>query len=203
MPVQRRDSARRIVILGLLAALWAVAEIQLGFFFRAIKLPFFGVILTFCGFVILVISKQNVPRRGTILLVTFTTAFLKLIYLGALSIFPVMAIITTGILLEWVLWYSEQPGPIQLIVAGVVIFIWTFFYPFFALSIFSGWNFARIIQLLVGWSAVVPGISALPSKYLLLTILVLHGSIGILAASLSHVIFKILPRFIKANPVIL
>lgn len=203
MPFQPLQSARRIATLGLLAALWAVAEIQLGFFLRAIKLPFFGVILTFCGFVILVISKQNVPRRGTILLVTFTTSFLKLIYLGALALFPVLAMITSGMLLEWVLWRSEYPGRLQLIVAGMVIFVWTFFYPFFALGIFSGWEFAKIIQLIVGWSAVVPGISAVPSKFILLAILVLHGIIGILAGGLSHIILKIFPRFIKANPVIL
>lgn len=197
--MQKREATHRVVILGLFATLWAVAEIELGFIFRAIQLPFFGVILTLCGFIILVISKKFVPQPGTIILVACTTAFLKLIYLGALSLLPALAIFSEGILLELILWRTENPGQIRLIFAGILIFGWTFFYPFFALGILSGWKFSKIIQLIIGWGALLPGISGTSAKFILLIILGLHLIAGFIAGVVSHKISRMLCRFATAK----
>ena len=190
-------TTRQIAILGLLATLWAVIEIELGLIFRAVQLPFFGVILTFCGFIVLLISRKYVMKRGTIIFVALTTAFLKLIYLGALSLLPVLAIISEGILLELFLWRVANPGRVHSIFAGILIFIWTFFYPFFALGILSGWEISRILQLIVGWGRLLLGISSAQTTIIIVVVFGLHIITGITAGVISHKIILILHKFVN------
>lgn len=190
-------STRQITLLGLFATLWAVIEIQLGLIFRSIHLPFFGAILTFAGFVILLISRDVVRKKGTIILVTLTTAFLKLIYLGVLSLLPVLAIISEGILLEMIFWRVTQPNKFHFIFSGCILFAWTFVYPFFALGLLAGWEISRILQLITGWGHLILGISPEQAKLILVIVLGLHLVTGVVAGIVGFNFITFLHNRIK------
>ncbi len=173
-----RYSVRDIALLSILSALWAVFEIKLGFLFRVIKIPFWGTLLTVIAILILFLGRDAVNKRGTAIFMGLTTAFLKLIYLGGMSIFPVLAVVTVAFVIEAGL-MIDRPKKIHHLLAAGIGLSWSFLYPFLALGILSGWGISKVYFLIVGWGVTLLGIPEQHSVWIFSILLGLHILLGI------------------------
>ncbi len=101
----RKRSVRDWVYIGIFGALWGGIELSLGSLLHMLFPPltgtfFTGLILGSLGCIIALTGYSFVPGRGTVLLIGFITAILKLISPAGVKIGPVVAIIAESLLIE-------------------------------------------------------------------------------------------------------
>jgi len=181
MKIQLHISNKDIALLSLLSGIWALSEINLGLFFRVLKLPFSGAILTFLGLIILFLARDAVPQRGTSILLGILTAYLKLIFLGALAFFPIVAILVESFIVE-ISMSGRQITRANTIVAGIFAMFWSLIHPFFTQGLLSGWGISRVYSTFFIRSAELFGISSQNMLFVFLTVIFVHFLFGILAS---------------------
>jgi len=198
MRIKSRFTTRELVLLALFSAVWAAIEINLGFVLKIFRIPFSGTLLNFFGLLILFIARTSVPKRSTALLMGFTTALLKFIYLGGIAIYPVLGILIEVVLVEIAL-YKDQPEKINYLLAGALSLLWSFFHPFFAQGILAGWGLVKVYVLIVQRGASFLGIqehqALLIFSVLILFHLILGVFVGLLSWKLTRIVFKRLPNY--------
>jgi len=191
-------TTKEIILLALFAAVWAVIEINLGLLLKIIKLPFYGTILTFIGLLILVLARTTVPKRGTAILMGICVAFLKLIYLGGIAIYPVIGILMEVILVE-IVFQTNKHNKRQIMTASIMAISWSLLHLFFVFGILAGWGFVRVFELIVERGASLLGIAEHQALLIFFVILLFHLIIGILGGllnwKLKQMVFKRLPNF--------
>jgi len=171
---------REIALLALFAALWAIIEINLGLVLKMFRIPFSGALLTFLGLMVIFLARNTVPKKGTVILMGFTTAFLKMIYLGGIAIYPIIGILIESVLVEIGL-YKDNPGRFNYSLAGSLAMLWTFFHPFFAQGLLAGWGILRVYLLIAERGAKFLGIQEQQTLLIFLTVLIFHWILGISA----------------------
>ncbi len=187
-------SNREIALLALFSSLWAFVEINLGLVLKMFRVPFSGALLTFLGLIVIFVGRNAVPKRGTVILMGLTTAFLKMIYLGGIAIYPIIGIIIESVLVEIGL-YKGRPTKFHFGLAGNLAMSWTFFHPFFTQGLLAGWGILKVYLLIVERGAQFFGIQGHQSTFIIFSIvLFLHGIFGIIAglvgANFSTVIYR-------------
>lgn len=138
-------TTRQIILLGLLAGLNAVLEFSLGTYFHALKLPWRGALMVGINTVIYFVGRKFAPQTGSIFLMGLITAFIRLLLPGNIGPFPLFAIVTEALMIEVfisVLGFRLA----SVILSGVIVNIFSFFYPFFGFYIVSG-NFELFTKI--------------------------------------------------------
>ncbi len=184
MSLKSKLSTREIALLSLLSALWAAIEIYLGGFLKILKIPFSGTLLTFLGLMIIFSGRDAVPKRGSVLIMGVTTAFLKLIYLGGLAVYPIIGILIEAFLVEWIL-NRQNPKKLHYLLAGAAGLLWTFFHPFFAQGILAGWGLLRVYSLVIERGVAFLGIAQHFAWIVLSILILIHVLLGVLAGTLG------------------
>jgi len=193
MRLKTRFTTREIAILALFSVVWAAIEINLGFILKIVKLPFAGSLLTFLGLIVIFLGRNSVPKRGTAILMGVTTAFLKLIYLGGLAIYPIIGILVEVILVEIGLG-GNYPKRAQFLTAGALALVWTFFHPFFTQGLLAGWGILKVYLLIVNKGAKLIGLQEQQALLIFTVLFGIHLGLGILAGSLSWKLSRIIYR---------
>ncbi|NOZ62875.1 MAG: hypothetical protein GXO74_14535 [Calditrichaeota bacterium] len=181
MKVRLHYSNRDIALLSLLSGMWALIEINLGLILRAFKLPFSGAILSFFGLVILFLARDVIPQRGTSILLGILTSYLKLIFLGALAFFPIMAILIESSLVE----ISLSRGKINrtnMTIAAILAMLWSLLHPFFTQGLLSGWGISRVYSTFFVRSAEIFGIPPQNILIVVSIVIMFHCVLGVLAS---------------------
>ncbi len=181
MKVQFHYSNKDIAILSLLAGMWALSEINLGLFLHVLKIPFSGALLTSFGLIILFMAHDAVPQRGTLILLGFLTSYLKLIFLGALAFFPIIAILIESLIVEISL-SNGQINRAKTMLAGVFAMLWSLIHPFFTQGLLSGWGIHRVYETFFKRSAAIFGVSSQSIFVIFVIVVFVHVLLGILAS---------------------
>jgi hypothetical protein len=181
MKIRFHYSNKDIAILSSLAGMWALSEINLGLFLRVLKIPFSGALLTSFGLIILFLARDAVPQRGTLILMGFLTSYLKLIFLGALAFFPIIAILIESLIVEISL-SSRQINRANTMLAGVFAMLWSLIHPFFTQGLLSGWGINRVYDIFFKRSAAIFGISSSSIVLIFALVVFIHFLLGILAS---------------------
>lgn len=187
-------SNREIALLALFSSLWAVVEINLGIVLKIFRVPFSGALLTFLGLIVIFVGRNAVPKRGSVILMGLTTAFLKMIFLGGMAIYPFIGIIIESVLVEIGL-YKGKPTNFQFVLAGNLAMFWTFFHPFFTQGLLAGWGVLKVYLLIVERGAQFLGVQGHQSTSIIFFIVFLfHGIFGAIAglvgSNFSTVIYR-------------
>lgn len=156
-----RYTTRELVYVALFGTVWGAVEMSLGSLLHVLKVPQTGTILTTIGIVILLTGHSLVPRRGAVLLMGLTAAFIKMFSLGGIVINPMLAIVMEAALTEAGLRLAGSGrGAFRL--AGVLGSSWNFVHPFLTQGLLAGWGIVRVYRWLVHGGAQLFG---LPEGY--------------------------------------
>jgi len=178
--VKIRFTNREIALLALFSALWAIIEINLGLVIKMLRVPFSGALLTFLGLMVIFMGRNIIPKRGTVILMGVTTAFLKMVYLGGIAIYPIIGILIESVLVEIGL-YKDKPKRYNYGSAGSLAMLWTFFHPFFTQGLLAGWGILKVYLLIIERGAKFLGIQEQQTVLIFLIVLLFHWTLGIIA----------------------
>lgn len=150
-------STRDLVYIAIFGALWGLVETSLGSYFHAVRIPFYGAILTAIGLLLALCGRSLIPRRGAVLMIGLITACLKLLDLGGIILSPLLAIVVESVLAEAVLWPFSRPGRVAFALAGAVATLWTVIHPFITQGLLAGSGLVTVYQrLLEGTARTLP-----------------------------------------------
>ncbi|MDZ7291548.1 MAG: hypothetical protein ONB44_22265 [candidate division KSB1 bacterium] len=167
-----------LTTLALLSALWAVIEIVAGFTLQAWNIPFRGSVLAAISVGILIVGRVSVPKPGTAVMMGLIVSFLKIIHLGGVAIYPLIAIVAESTLVELALW-KARPQQWRYRLAGALALIWALIHPFLAQGLLAGWGVLKVYALLVERGAVLVGTRQ--GAVVIAFLLGVHVGIGIVA----------------------
>ena len=188
-----RFSPKDLATLAMLGALWGVLEVELGTLLQVLGIPFWGALLTSMGVVILLVGRAWVPNRGTALLMGGVVVFLKMVFLGAVAIKPVLGIVIESVLVELGLFWAQPRKP-NFLLAGALGVSWALFHPFFALGLLSGWGILKVYVFLGQWGAKVLNTNPANILIMFLLLIVAHALMGLIAGTLGWQAAAILSR---------
>ncbi len=197
-----RYSTRELVYVAVFGAVWGAVEMSLGSLLHVLNVPQTGTILAAIGIVILLTGHSLVPRRGAVLMMGVTAAFVKMFSLGGIVINPMLAIVMEAALTEAGLRLAGS-GRGAFLLAGVLGSSWNFVHPFLTQGLLAGWGLVRVYRWLVHGAEQMFG---LPSGYgwllfgLLLGIKVIGGlAAGHLGWEVSRAVLR---RRVVAEPMV-
>ncbi len=156
-----RYSTRELVYVAVFGAVWGAVEMSLGSLLHVLNVPQTGTILAAIGIVILLTGHTLVPRRGAVLLMGLTAAFVKVFSLGGIVLNPMLAIVMEAALTEAGLRLAGR-GRGAFLLAGVLGSSWNFVHPFLTQGLLAGWGMVRVYRWLVHGAEQVFG---LPGGY--------------------------------------
>lgn len=129
-----------------------------------------------------------------------TTAFLKLVYLGGLALFPVTGILIESVLVELIL-KKQPPTRIEFLVAGSAGLLWSLFHPFFAQGVLAGWGLLRVYVLVIERGTRLLGIESQYAWIVFAVLIFIHAALGLLAGSLGWKFSRIILHRSHTAPV--
>lgn len=166
-----RYSTRELVNVAIFGTVWGAVELGLGSLLHVLNVPQTGAMMAAVGIVILLTGHTVVPRRGAVLMIGLTAAFVKSFSLGGIVINPMLAIVMEAALTEAGLRLGRG-GRGAFALAGMAGSSWNFVHPFITQGLLAGWGIARVYGWLVHGPAQLIG---LPSGYGWLVLLPLCG----------------------------
>ncbi|MBC8185546.1 hypothetical protein H8E88_31045 [candidate division KSB1 bacterium] len=192
-------TTREIALLALLSTVWAAIEVNFGILLQTLQVPFKGAFLTFLALIVLFIGRDLVPKRGAVLLMGLTTAFIKFIFLGGMAISPVIGIFMEVILVEMCL-YQNQPRNYSFCLAGAAGLAWTFVHPFFTQGLLAGWGILKVYKILIEKGAALFGFDQQFFGIFLL-LFVIHILLGAIAGAIGFKFSQLIIRRYYSLPV--
>lgn len=173
-------SNTELAYIATFGTLWGVSEITLGFTLHNLHIPFTGLIQTFIGTIIALITLKLTNRKRTIIYVAMIAAVQKMLSFTTIKIFPFIGILMSAAIGQSVI-SALGINLISFIVAGAMM---------------CGWPFAQ--SLLFYLFAYSPGFLKIYQEFfdkihlhniniwiLLKIIFVIHFIIGAIAAFLA------------------
>ena len=121
---------------SIIATLWALQEMTIGFFFQSMQIPFGGTILTLSSVLILSVFRIVYPHRGVILYAGLITTFFKAFVSRGLIIFPMSAIFVQALIVEVV--FLIFPLFFAALLSPFLALMWSFSLKVFNHLIFYG-----------------------------------------------------------------
>jgi hypothetical protein len=154
-----RYTTRELVYVAIFGTVWGALEMSLGSLLHVLNVPQTGTIMAAVGIVILLTGHTFVPRRGAVLMIGLTAAFVKMLSLGGIVINPMLAIVMEAALTEAGLRLGRG-GRGAFLLAGVMGSLWNFVHPFITQGLLAGWGVMRVYRWLVHGGARLFGLPA-------------------------------------------
>jgi hypothetical protein len=184
---------RQITSISLLGSLWCIVEIYGDLLLRSLQIPMRGAFLMSFGVIILSVARFTIPGQWVILILGMLTASLKLLVLGVLSIWPSLGILIETFLVQ-ILFFVGKPGKIQVICAGTIGVIWSFFHPFLTQGLIAGVGIYQVYIHIVEKSMQVFTMDMVSPIPFILLWFILHVAIGLISGILAWQLVKTIHR---------
>ncbi|MGD2176594.1 MAG: hypothetical protein PVG71_02110 [Anaerolineae bacterium] len=175
-----RYSTRELVYVAIFGSVWGALELSLGSVLHVLNIPQTGTIMAAVGIVVLLTGHTFVPRRGAVLMMGLTAAFVKMFSLGGIAINPMLAIVMEAALVEAGLQLGRS-GRRTFLLAAVMGSSWNFIHPFVTQGLLAGCGMTRVYRWLVHGGAQLLGLPEAYGWLILGLLLGLKGVAGLLA----------------------
>lgn len=136
-------SGRDTLYIAVFGALWGLLEITLGTTLKGLRIPFTGLLMASLASMIFMSGRYLVRQRGAILMMGGVAALLKLFSIGGFMLGPFWAILFEALLGEAVFCILGV-NRISVVMAGILILVYTTVHPFITQGILYGANIYRI-----------------------------------------------------------
>ncbi|MEJ2549868.1 MAG: hypothetical protein P8Z42_08780 [Anaerolineales bacterium] len=176
-----RFTTRELVLLGIFGALWGGVEISLGSLFHTLNLPMTGMLLSAIGLMVVLVGRYYVPRVGSTFFLGVIAALLKMLSLGGIVIWPMIAILMEALMAELVLTLFGRPSRVSFLAAGSLSVLYTLVHPFFSQGLMAGQGMVFVWELLVERSLQIFGLSMTAAWVVVGLYALLHLVTGFLA----------------------
>ena len=170
---------RETVLIALFGALWGLMEITLGVTLKGLRIPLGGAVLTGTAAIIFLTGRYFVRRRGSILMMGFVAALVKIFSVGTVIAGPFLAILVEALLAE-ILISLLGVRRIGFILTAAILLLYTLVHPFLAQGILFG---ADIYKLYLEMFRQVARVLHVDFKYLGFLVLAyagIHAVAGVL-----------------------
>jgi ABC-type thiamin/hydroxymethylpyrimidine transport system permease subunit len=179
--MKMRFTTRELVLLGIFGALWGGVEISLGSLFHTLNLPMTGMLLSAIGLMVVLVGRYYVPRVGSTFFLGVIAALLKMLSLGGIVIWPMIAILMEALMAELVLTLFGRPSRVSFLAAGSLSVLYTLVHPFFSQGLMAGQGMVFVWELLVERSLQIFGLSMTAAWVVVGLYALLHLVTGLLA----------------------
>jgi ABC-type thiamin/hydroxymethylpyrimidine transport system permease subunit len=142
-------TTRELVTLGVFGALWGGVEISLGSLLHTLNIPMRGIFLSAVGLLVAMVGRYFVPRVGSTLFVGMIAALLKMLSLGGIVVWPMIAIAMEAILAELILSTLRKPSRVAFIFTGAVGVFYTLVHPFLTQGLLAGQGVLFVWEILL------------------------------------------------------
>lgn len=142
-------STRDLVKLAVFGALWGAVEITLGSLFHTLNVPMTGVFLSAIGLLIAMIGRYFVPKPGSTLFIGVIAALLKLLSIGGIVIWPMIAILMEAVVAEVVLTVMRKPQRLAFLITGALGVFYTMVHPFLSQGLLAGRGVLFVWEMLL------------------------------------------------------
>jgi ABC-type thiamin/hydroxymethylpyrimidine transport system permease subunit len=135
--VEHSLSKTEIYRSAVFGVVWGIIEITAGNALHLAKVPFRGFLLSFIAAIVLVTAKGIIQYKGSLIVIGIICATLKTATTGAFLINPIAAILLESLLAEMIFIYIRT-SPLNSIIAGSAVMLYTFLHSLIAQLFFFG-----------------------------------------------------------------
>ena len=187
---------RQITSIALLGSLWCIVEIYGDLLLRSLQIPMRGAFLMSFGVIVLSVARFTIPGQWVILILGVLTASLKLLVLGVLSIWPSLGILIETFLVQ-ILFLVGKPGKVQVVCAGTIGVIWSFFHPFLSQGLIAGVGIYQVYINIAEKSMQIFRMDMTSPIPFIVLWFILHVAIGLFAGTLAWQLVKTIHRRVR------
>ncbi len=184
-------TTRELVTLGVFGALWGGVEISLGSLFHTLNVPMTGMFLSAIGLLVVMVARYFVPRVGSSLFLGVIVALLKMLSLGGIVIWPMIAIMFEALVAESVLTVSKTNTRWTFIITGGLGVFYTLVHPFFSQGLLAGSGVLFVWEMLLQQGSRVFGIPVEAAWSVIGIMALVHLVVGIVAGYLAWDVARI------------
>ncbi|MBN1300740.1 MAG: hypothetical protein JW995_05955 [Melioribacteraceae bacterium] len=177
-------SESNLVNTAVFAAVWGLAEISIGTFLHASKIPFRGAIMSLAAIMILVCARSVINYKGSLILLGIVTATFRLFLGVGFNITPFIAILLESLIAEIVL-NKFGYNRITCVITGAAIMVYTLLHGLIMQAVFLGMDIYKIYYELVLSFTNKIGLDENIVIIILLSVPFIHLITGALSASLG------------------
>lgn len=175
-------SESNLVNTAVFAAVWGLAEISIGTFLHASKIPFHGAIMSLAAISILVTAKSVLNYKGSLILLGIVTATFRLFLGVGFNITPFAAILIESLIAEIIL-NRFGFNRITCVITGALIMTYTLLHGLIMQAIFLGTDIYKVYyQLILNFTNKI-GLAENIVLIALLSVPFVHLTFGALSAS--------------------
>ncbi len=188
-------SVRDLVTLAVFGAIWGVLEMSLGSMLHALHVPFLGAIMGGIGLLVALTGVLFVPKKGAVLTIGIVAMLLKAFSIGGVVLNPMIGIFAESLLAEIglaIVGWSR--GRWQLVFAGALGVLWSFFHPFLTQGILAGHGILTIYHRLASKTAGILGLSPNAVLLAVAALILIHLVAGAIAGWIAWDLGGILAR---------
>lgn len=178
-------SESNLINTAVFAAVWGLAEISIGTFLHASKIPFRGAIMSLAAILILVSARSVLNYRGSLILLGIVTATFRLFLGVGFNITPFVAILIESLIAEIIL---NRVGfnRIMSVLTGAAIMMYTLLHGLIMQAVFLGIDIYKVYYELVLSFTNKIGLSENVVIIALLTVPFIHLIFGAISASFGY-----------------
>ena len=196
-------TTRDLVKLAVFGALWGALEITLGSLFHALSVPMTGVFLSAIGLLIALVGRYFVPKPGSTLFIGVIVALLKLLSIGGVIIWPMIAILMEAVVAEVILTAMRKPGRLAFVLTGALGVFYTLVHPFLTQGLIAGRGVLFVWEMLLEEGTSLFGLP-ITAAFLVIAVmavarLAIGAVAGILAWEVAGVVHKRLALGVGAS----
>ena len=186
-------SLRQMTSIALLSSFWGIVEIYGELLLRSLQIPLRGALLMSFGIIILSVARFTLSGRWVILCLGVLTAVLKLLVLGVWAFWTSLGILIETVLVQLV-FLVGRPGIHQVVSAGMIGVIWSFFHPFLTHGLIAGAGIYTVYLNLVEKSMQVFHLQMFSPLQFFFLWLVLHVVLGLLAGIVAWNLVRLIQQ---------
>ena len=180
-----RLSTRQLVYLGIFGALWGVVEMSLGSLLHILHVPMTGLFISSIGLMIAFIGRYFVPRRGSTLFIGAIAALLKMVSLGGIVIWPMIAILMEAVVGELILSAFGTPHRTAFVVAGALGVFYSLIHPFLSQGLLAGRGALFVWEMLIEQGGRAFNLSPHAPAFILGIFALLYLAAGVIAGIMA------------------
>jgi len=193
-------STKDLVLIAVFGALWGSAEMTLGAWMHAARVPFTGLFLSAIGICIALIGYVFVPRAGAVFMIGLVAALLKAFSVGGVVLNPMIAIVVEGVLAEAGLALGgRQREVLPFLLAGALAVNWSLVQPFFTQGVLAGQGVLEIYTRTLEEVAHLLHLSSSVVIALIAFIVLLHTAVGLCSGGVAVVVGRQLTRRLRSR----
>jgi hypothetical protein len=188
--MRTRFSIQELVIIGIFGAIWGAIEISAGSLLHSLNIPMTGMFLSAGGLLVAMVGRSFVPRVGSTLFIGITAMLMKMLSLGGIVVWPMIAILMEAVIAEIALTAFGKPRLIAFTITGALGVIYTMIHPFFSQGLLAGRGVLFVWEMLLEEGRRIFGVSLSAALIVIALMVILRLVVGTLAGFLAWNVSK-------------